>query len=97
MEKIRDVFKRHVSQPLTRVRDQINPILRGWVQYYKIGHSSRTFGYVKDWLTKKIRRHLMRAKGKRGFGWKQWSTKELFARHKIFSDFKVSPREVVHS
>jgi len=59
MEKIRDVFKRFASQPLTRVRDLINPILRGWVQYFKIGHSSRTFGYIKDWLTKKIRRHLM--------------------------------------
>ena len=97
MEKIRDAFKRHVSQPLTRVRDLINPILRGWVQYFKIGHSSRTFGYIKDWLTKKIRRHLMRAKGKQGFGWKQWSTKELFATYKIFSDFKVAPRKVAHS
>lgn len=97
MEKIRDVFKRHVSQPLIRVRDLINPILRGWVQYFKIGHSSRTFGYIKDWLTKKIRRHLMRAKGKQGFGWKQWSTKELFATYKIFSDFKVAPRKVAHS
>lgn len=28
MEKIKDVFKRHESQPLTRVRDIINPILR---------------------------------------------------------------------
>ena len=32
IDKIRDVFQQHVSQPLTRVRDLINPILRGWVQ-----------------------------------------------------------------
>jgi RNA-directed DNA polymerase len=95
MEKIRDVFKRHESQPLTRVRDLINPILRGWVQYFRIGHSSKAFGYVKDWLTKKIRRHLMRAKGKQGFGWKQWSTKGLYAMYNIYSNFKVSPRKFV--
>lgn len=95
MEKIRDVFKRHESQPLTRVRDIINPILRGWVQYFRIGHSSKIFGYVKDWLTKKIRRHLMKAKGKKGFGWKQWSTKGLYAVYNIYSDFKTSPRKVV--
>ena len=41
MEKIRNVFKRHQSQPLTRVRDIINPILKGWVQYFRIGHSSK--------------------------------------------------------
>jgi len=95
IEKIRDVFQRHESQPLTRVRDLINPILRGWVQYFRIGNSAKVFGYVKDWLTRKIRRHLMKAKGKQGFGWKQWSTKGLYAMYNIYSDFKVSPRKVV--
>ena len=95
IEKIRDVFQRYESQPLTRVRDLINPILRGWVQYFKIGNSSKVFGYVKDWLTRKIRRHLMKAKGKQGFGWKEWSTKGLYAVYNIYSDFKVSPRKVV--
>ncbi len=95
IEAIRDVFQRHESQPLTRVRDLINPILRGWVQYFKIGNSSKVFGYIKDWLTRKIRRHLMKAKGKQGFGWKQWSTKGLYAVYNIYSDFKVSPRKVV--
>ena len=79
MEKIRGVFKHHESQPLTRVRDLINPILKDWVQYFRIGNSSKVFGYVKDWLTRKIRRHLMRAKWNRGFGWTQWSTKGLYA------------------
>jgi len=94
IDKIRDVFQRHGSQPLTRVRDLINPILRGWVQYFKIGNSSKVFGYVKDWLTRKIRRHLMKAKGRQGFGWTLWSTKGLYAMYKIYSDFKVAPRKV---
>ena len=54
MEKIRDVLQCHKSQPLTRVRELINPILRGWVQYFKVGNSSKVFGYVKDWLTKRF-------------------------------------------
>lgn len=94
MDKVRDVFKRHESQPLTRVRDLINPILKGWVQYFRIGNSSKVFGYVKDWLTRKIRRHLMKAKGKQGFGWTLWSTKGLYAMYNIYSNFKVSPRKV---
>jgi RNA-directed DNA polymerase len=93
MDKIKDVFKRHESQPLTRVRDIINPILKGWVQYFKIGNSGKVFGYVKDWLTRKIRRHLMKARGKQGFGWKRWSTKGLYAIYNIYSDFKVVPRK----
>jgi len=27
----------------------INPILRGWVNYFRIGNSARCFGYIKDW------------------------------------------------
>jgi RNA-directed DNA polymerase len=94
IEKIRDVFRRFGSQPLTRIRDLINPILRGWVQYFKVGNSGKTFGYLKDWLTKKIRRHLMKAKGRKGFGWMRWSTKELYAKYNIYNDFKVSQRKV---
>jgi len=94
IEKVRDVFKRHASQPLTRVRDLINPILRGWVQYFRIGNSSKVFGYVRDWLTRKIRRHLMRAKGKSGFGWTLWSTRGHYAIYNIYSDFRVTPRKI---
>jgi len=94
IDKVRDVFQRHGSQPLTRVRDLVNPILRGWVQYFKVGNSSKAFGYVKDWLTKKIRRHLMKAKGKHGFGWTRWSTKGLYAMYNIYNDFKLSQRKV---
>jgi RNA-directed DNA polymerase len=87
--KLREVFEKHRSQPLTKVRDEINPILRGWVNYFRVGHSSKTFDYIQEWLNHRLRRHLMRAKGKRGFGWKQWSTPGLFAAYNIYRDFKL--------
>jgi RNA-directed DNA polymerase len=60
--KLRDVFRRYASQPVGRVIEVINPILRGWVNYFAVGHSSRCFSFIKDWVEKKIRRHLMRAR-----------------------------------
>jgi RNA-directed DNA polymerase len=33
----------------------INPILRGWVNYFQIGDSSRCFSMVKRWVEKKVR------------------------------------------
>ena len=65
--KLREIFRRYASQPVERVIELINPILRGWVNYFAIGHSSRCFAAVKDWVEKKIRRHLMRARKRQGF------------------------------
>lgn len=73
LRKLKNIFKRHISQPISRVIYLINPILRGWVNYFRVGHSSKFFGFVKDWVQKKIRRFLMRSKRRQGFGWKRWS------------------------
>jgi len=84
------VEQRFVSQPVSRVIEEINPILRGWVTYFAIGHSTRCFSYIKQWVEKKIRRHLMRARGRKGFGWKRWSTKWLYDKLGIFNGYWVS-------
>lgn len=60
MLKIKETFKKSRSQPLKGVIDQINPILRGWTNYFRIGNSSRCFEYIRHWVEKKIRRHRMK-------------------------------------
>ena len=30
LRKVKEIFRRHISQPINRVIDLINPILRGW-------------------------------------------------------------------
>jgi RNA-directed DNA polymerase len=78
LRKLKDIFRRYVSQPVERVIELINPVLRGWVHYFAVGDSSRCFSYIKLWVEKKVRRHLMRARGRQGFGWKRWSTQWLY-------------------
>jgi RNA-directed DNA polymerase len=87
--KLKDVFRRHQSQPVDRIIYLINPILRGWVNYFRVGNSSQCFGYVKDWVEKKIRRHLMHARKRRGFGWNRWSRAWLYKTLGLFNDYGV--------
>ena len=56
LRRLKELFRRYQSQPVGRVIELINPILRGWVTYFAIGHSTRCFGYVRDWVEKKVRR-----------------------------------------
>ena len=89
LAKLREVFRRYASQPVRRVIEQINPILRGWVNFFAVGHSSRCFSFVKDWVEKKIRRHLMRARKRKGFGWKRWSRQWLYSELGVFNAYRV--------
>jgi len=75
--KLREVFRHNVSQPVGKVIDEINPILRGWANYFRVGHSNRCFSMVKHWVEMKVRRHLMRSRQRSGMGWKRWSSKWL--------------------
>jgi hypothetical protein len=46
-EKLREIFRQHVSWPVETVIAKINPVLRGWVKYLRVGHSSICFGVVQ--------------------------------------------------
>ena len=90
LQKLKEVFRKHQSQPVDRVVHLINPILRGWVNYFAIGHSSQCFNYIQDWVEKKIRRHLMRSRKRRGFGWQRWSRQWLYDGLGLFKGYRVS-------
>jgi RNA-directed DNA polymerase len=89
LQTLRDIFRRFQSQPVERLVMLINPILRGWVNYFAVGHSSRCFSFVKDWVEKKMRRHLMRARKRRGFGWDRWSRRWLYDKLGLFNQYRV--------
>jgi RNA-directed DNA polymerase len=88
-EKISGIFRRFHSQPVGRVVKAINPVVRGWVAYFRMGSASRCFSYIRSWIERKIRRHMMRARGRRGFGWKRWSTEWLYRALGLFSEYQV--------
>ena len=87
--KLKEVFRQNVSQPVQGVIAEINPILRGWVNYFRIGNSSRCFSMVKRWVERKIRRHMMSARQRRGMGWKRWSTQWIHGTLGVFNDYRL--------
>lgn len=87
--KLKGIFRRYRSRPTARLIEEINPILRGWVNYFAMGNSSRCFSYVRDWVMKKVRRNLMRARGRTGFGWKRWSNGWIYRTLGLFGGYRV--------
>ena len=89
MRELKEVFRRHRSQPIERVIHLINPVLRGWVNYFAVGHSSECFSFIKDWVEKKVRRHLAHAQKRKGFGWERWSRRWLYDTLGLFNAYRV--------
>ena len=89
VRELKEVFRRHRSQPIERVISLINPVLRGWVNYFAVGHSSECFSFIKDWLEKKVRRHLAHAQKRKGFGWKRWNRRWLYDTLRLFNGYRV--------
>jgi len=90
LQSLKQVFRSHRSRPVGEVIACINPILRGWVQYFAFGHSSRCFSYIRNWVEMKIRHHLARACQRHGFGWKRWSKAWLYGKLGLFNDYRVA-------
>ena len=59
------------------------------MNYFAVGNSGRCFAFIRDWVEKKIRRHMMRAKKRKGFGWKRWSKEWLSQVLGLFNDYRV--------
>jgi RNA-directed DNA polymerase len=92
LRKLKEIFRHLQSQPVHKVIAEINPVLRGWVNYFAMGHASRCFSYVRDWVEQKVRRHLMRARNRRGLGWKRWSRRWLYETLGLYGDYRIQYR-----
>ena len=78
--KIRETIRRGGATPAKMLISQINAILTGWVNYFRVGHSSRAFSDVRDYVEMKVRTLLTRRKRRRksSVGWRRWSNEYLY-------------------
>ena len=87
--KVKAVLKAHRDKPLKEVIQAVNTVVRGWVNYFRIGNSNDTFGKVRDFIEKKVRRFVMKRKGLKGFGWKRWSREDIYKKWGLYNDYYI--------
>ena len=61
VDKVRTITRQGTNRSLTELLDRLNPVLRGWTNYFRHGVSKATFNYLRafvwrrvvDWLRRK--------------------------------------------
>lgn len=89
LRKIRDTLRasRHLSVQDAVAR--VNPIVRGWVNYFRIGNSKREFDAVRTGVERKVRRFAVKKMKRRGFGWTRWSSAVVYGAWGLFDDYQI--------
>ena len=62
-DKLREIFRRGRGRNLGRVtEEELNPLLRGWIEYFRMSEVKGTFEELDGWIRRKLRSIL----------WRQW-------------------------
>lgn len=77
------------NKPLPEVIEAVNEVVRGWINYFRIGNSARAFNAVRNDIEQKVRRFVRRRQKRRGFGWKQCSRQEIYGRWGLYNDYQI--------
>jgi group II intron reverse transcriptase/maturase len=91
--KVRDIIAGGGATPATELVKRINATLAGWVNYFRVGNSSRAFSEVRDYVEMKVRTLLTRRKRRRksSVGWRRWSNEYLYDVLGLYWDWKIQP------
>lgn len=61
----------------TRI-EHLNPLLRGWAEYFSQGPVGRTYRLIDKYVARRLRIWMMRRQGRRGTGYRQFSDQFLY-------------------
>lgn len=89
-EKVRKITNPSRPIKVTQVIEELNPVIRGWVNYFKIGNSTKKFGKIKLYVAKRVKKFMRRRRGKSGYGYKEYPDNYLYNELGLYRDYRLS-------
>jgi len=88
-DQIRRRTRRKAPVSTRELIDEINPIIRGWGQYYHKAHVRRLFRRLDGWIVRRIWSH--RFKRWRNAGWKRLPERQLYEEYELVKLIRLIP------
>lgn len=77
--QIKSFTKRRAPIPPGEFVRKVNEVVLGWANYYRHTNASEAFRRLQRFINIRFRRYLNYRSKRRGFGWKQFPNKKLYA------------------
>src|ERR1035437_8382997 len=89
MDQVRERTKRRVPLKTPELIADLNPVIRGWGNYYKRAHVRKLFNRLNGWIVHRIRSH--RCKRWRNGGWRQLPQTKLYGEYGLTNLVQLIP------
>jgi RNA-directed DNA polymerase len=89
MDQVRQRTKRRIPLKTKALVAELNPLLRGWGEYYKRAHVRRLFNRLDRWIARRIWSH--RYKHWRNAGWQRLPRRVLYSEHGLVNLVELIP------
>jgi len=89
-EKVRKITNPARPIKVARVIEELNPVIRGWVNYFRTGNSTKKFGKIRLYVADKVRKFMRRRRGKSGYGYKEYPDNYLYNELGLYRDYRLS-------
>lgn len=89
MDQVRALTSRRVPLKTKELIERLNPILRGWGNYYKKAHVRKLFNRLNRWIVRRIWSH--RFKRWRNIGWRVLPDRTLYRDYGLVNLIRLIP------
>ena len=89
-EKVRKITNPARPIKVKQIIKELNPVIRGWVNYFRIANSSRKFSKIRLYGANKVRKFMRRRRNKSGYGYKDYPDDYLYKRLGLYRDYRLS-------
>jgi len=70
-EKLREKWFNLLGQDAHTIANQLNPVIRGWANYFRIGVASKTFHDLDKWMVQRELRYTRRTHPNKSWHWRK--------------------------
>jgi len=88
-EKIKYVTNKRKPVKAEEIVAELNRVIRGWVNYFRMGNSRKSFDEISWYAENRIRKFMRYRRNKAGYGYGEYPSKFIYGKLGLYNDYQL--------